>query len=222
VSELRAVVFDFDGVILESVDVKTRAFVALFSQWPEHEDAIVRLHLENSEVSRFEKFVWIYRDILGLPLTDADLARLGDDFAELIRAEMQSCSFVSGARELLDELAKRYSLFIASGTPEAEMRDIVEQRGLASLFAGVYGSPAKKGAILRQISDHHGFATDELLFIGDALGDYEGAREAGVAFVARTAPDTVVEFPKEHVLAKVADLHELAEQWPRITRTWQA
>jgi HAD superfamily hydrolase (TIGR01549 family) len=222
VSELRAVVFDFDGVILESVDVKTRAFAALFADWPEHEDEIVGLHVENAGISRFEKFVRIYRDILRLPLTDAELARLGDDFAKLIRAEMQSCAFVPGARELLDELAKRYPLFIASGTPEAEMREIVDQRGLGSLFTGVYGSPAKKGAILRHISDEHGFATDELVFVGDALSDYEGAREAGVAFVARMAPDGVVEFPEEHVLATVADLHELAEQWPGITRTWQA
>jgi beta-phosphoglucomutase-like phosphatase (HAD superfamily) len=49
---LRAIVFDFDGVILESADIKTNAFRALFASYPEHVDQIVDFHLRNAGVSR--------------------------------------------------------------------------------------------------------------------------------------------------------------------------
>jgi HAD superfamily hydrolase (TIGR01549 family) len=214
VRRLRAVVFDFDGVILESIDVKTRAFVALFDRWPEHADEIRRLHLENTGLSRYEKFARIHRDIIDTPLDDAELARLGDAFRRRIRDEMLACEFVPGARELLERLtADGLILFVASGTPEEEMREIIDARGLDRFFAGVYGSPATKAEILRRILAEHGFERDEVLVVGDALSDYVGARDTGVSFVARNSPGIPVEFPQDGVLASVGDLHELARLW---------
>jgi HAD superfamily hydrolase (TIGR01549 family) len=210
---LRAVVFDFDGVILESIDVKTRAFVALFNRWPQHAEEIRRLHLENAGVSRYEKFVRIHRDIIGVPLDDAELARLGDEFSQLIRDEMLNCEFVVGARELLERLSDSHLLFVASGTPEAEMREIVQARGLDRVFAGVYGSPASKAEILRRILDEHDFAADEVIFVGDALSDYEGARAVGVSFVARVPAGGPAIFPVDGVLRTVSDLRELDRRW---------
>ena len=62
---IRAVVFDFDGVLAESVDVKTRAYALLFQD--EGGDVVrqvVDFHLKNGGVSRFEKFRCYYSDIL--------------------------------------------------------------------------------------------------------------------------------------------------------------
>lgn len=77
----KAIVFDFDGVILESMDVKTRAFRDLFEDYPEHNDEIVRFHLDNGGMSRFEKFRIIYRDILSLPLSESEFERLSTKFS---------------------------------------------------------------------------------------------------------------------------------------------
>jgi len=213
---LRGVVFDFDGVILESLDIKARAFVALFSEWPEHEKEIVRLHLDNAGVSRFDKFAWIYRDILRKPLPDGGLERLGDEFSQLVLDEIMRCEFVRGAPELLERLAGHYELFVASATPEEEIREIVRGRGLDRFFAAVYGSPATKTEILRRIVDERGLSPAELLFVGDALSDYQGARSVGLAFVGRMPAAGGVEFPAEGVVATVADLAELDARWAEI------
>ena len=211
--QTRAVVFDFDGVILESVDVKTRAFVALFDHWPEHAESIRRLHLDNAGMSRYEKFARIHRDILGVPLDDTERARLGRDFGRLIREEMLSCEFVAGARELLERFAASYTLFVASGTPEEEMREIVSARGLDRFFTEVYGSPASKAEIMRRILAEHELSSKEVVLVGDALSDYEGARAVDVPFVARVPPGDASIFPGDGVLATVADLRELARRW---------
>ena len=57
---INSIIFDFDGVILESVSVKTAAFRQLFSFAPEHVDEIVQYHLDNGGMSRFDKFRYIY------------------------------------------------------------------------------------------------------------------------------------------------------------------
>lgn len=214
--KLRAVVFDFDGIILESIDVKARAFVALFDRWPEHADAIRRLHLDNAGMSRYEKFERIHRDILDVPLDDEESARLGRDFGSLIREEMLSCEFVAGAPELLQRLADAYPLYVASATPEGEIREIVAERGLARFFAAVYGSPMSKADILRHILVQNDFAPSEAVFVGDALNDYEAARAVGVAFVARVPVNGDVIFPKDGVTMTVTDLIELDRDWDEL------
>ena len=58
---LKAILFDFDGVLVESVDIKTKAFAKLFeNEGPEIVNKVVEYHLANGGVSRFKKFDYIY------------------------------------------------------------------------------------------------------------------------------------------------------------------
>jgi beta-phosphoglucomutase-like phosphatase (HAD superfamily) len=53
---IETIIFDFDGVILESVTVKTEAFRELFSSEPDCPDEIVEFHKRNGGMSRYDKF----------------------------------------------------------------------------------------------------------------------------------------------------------------------
>jgi HAD superfamily hydrolase (TIGR01549 family) len=214
-AEPKIVIFDFDGVILESADIKTRAFARLFESHPEHVDAIVALHLKHAGVSRYTKFQMIHDDILGLPLDDAQLTRLGTEFSRLALEEILECPYVPGAREFLEARHQGYHLYVASGTPEEELRDIVRQRDLADFFRAVYGTPAVKAEISRRILDETGLEPHEAVFVGDAMSDLEGARGAGVPFVGRVPTGGPNPFVGEQVPV-VADLLELEREWPRI------
>src|SRR5688500_11982342 len=79
----KAVIFDFDGVILKSVEIKTQAFLSLFADYPEYRDRILRYHLDNLGVSRYKKFEWIYSQLLRMPLENEERERLGAAFAEI-------------------------------------------------------------------------------------------------------------------------------------------
>ena len=57
---LKVIVLDFDGVIAETLDIKADAFAVLFADYPEHVEAIVRLHRENGGMSRYEKSTEFY------------------------------------------------------------------------------------------------------------------------------------------------------------------
>jgi phosphoglycolate phosphatase-like HAD superfamily hydrolase len=210
---IRAAVFDFDGVVLESVEIKTIAFRRLFEDHPEGE-RIVPYHRANGGISRFRKFQWFYEEVRGEQLSEAESARLGARFSELVLDEVRRCAFVPGARELLERLAPRLPLFVASGTPEDELRGIVEHRGLDGLFAGVYGTPPTKAEILHRIMAERDLAPSELVFVGDAMSDFSGAAGAGVPFVGRVYEGEPSPFPEGTFT--VRDLAELDARWTEL------
>jgi phosphoglycolate phosphatase-like HAD superfamily hydrolase len=214
-SPLKAVVFDFDGVILESVDVKTEAFRRLFQDYPDQMDRIVEFHRHNTGLSRYEKFRIIYRDFLKKPLCDKEVKELDRAFSELVVGEVISCPFVPGAQEFLDYTACHWPLFVVSGTPHDELRAIVQARGLAGYFRQVLGSPNGKEVLLSEVVRGNGLDSSGVVFIGDSLVDLRAADAVGVFFIGRAHKVECNPFP-ESVAQVVIDLRDLMCRWPRI------
>src|SRR5206468_3971773 len=108
-------------------------------------------------------------------------------------------------------------LFVVSGTPEDELRDIVRARGLAPRFRGVYGAPRGKTTLLQAVADEIGAAPAELVFVGDSAHDQAAALEAGASFVGRSAFSDEGAFGD--AIMCVRNLAELERRWPEILAT---
>ena len=201
-------VFDFDGVILESADIKTRAFRELFSAYPDRVDAIVAYHKANAGISRFRKFRYIYEHVLGKPLGLEEERALGERFSDLVVDEVMRCPFVPGALEFLQAYSRTRPLFLASGTPDGELQRLVAARNLSQFFREVFGSPMEKCAILERILATTDKPRTLLLFVGDGRSDYEAAKAAGVGFIGRAGRGRPHPFEGLGVPV-VADLFEL-------------
>ena len=209
-AEPDGIVFDFDGVLVESTDVKTEAFRVLFAHERAHVDAIVAYHIANGGMSRFEKFRSIYRDILDRPLDDKEFDRLCEQFADLVRDAVMRCPEVPGAEAYLrSRAASGVPMYVASATPEPELRAIVSARGLSALFSGVYGSPRSKTAIAQGILDDHAAVPSRWWFIGDALHDLHAADATGMTFIARVRSGEPDLFPPG--VRRIADLTSLCD-----------
>lgn len=206
---LRAVVLDFDGVIVESLDVKAEAFAAVFAEHPEHVEAIVRLHRENGGMSRYEKFRIIYRDYLRQPLDPATMAALDRRFSSLVRDRVIGAPYVPGALEFLQSMSGRVPLYVVSATPHEEIEAIIGARGLEGFFKAVHGSPTPKGEWLARIVVREGGDPRSIVFVGDGRADLEGARQAGMRFIGRVRPGDRDPFGEETIDARVADLRDI-------------
>jgi len=213
---LRAVVFDFDGVVLESAGIKTAAFVELFAHLAPAQVAAVRAHHQaNIGISRFKKFEWIYATLLGRPLPDDESRRLGERFSQLALERVLAAPFVPGAKEALDELRHDTLLFVASGTPQEELDRIVDARGLRGHFREVWGSPREKVAIVTDVLARFALAPGNVLFVGDGPSDHRAAVGAGVHFLARSTPEHRAAWEAAGV-RRVDDLRGLSE----LVRSW--
>jgi len=181
-----AVALDCDGVILESVEAKTRAFGALFAEHgPEASAFMVRWHLEHGGVSRYRKFAHFYRERLGREITPEESADLDRRFSDLCLAEVLASPMVPGALEFLKEWDARLPLYVVSGAPEGELREIFARRGLTGHFRAVYGSPAAKPEILARILTEEGLPPRRLLMVGDSGTDRDAAAAVGALFYGR-------------------------------------
>ena len=182
---IKGIILDFDGVILDSVDIKTRAFAELFKDHPAHINEIIRLHIANGGMSRFDKFRIIYREMLQEVLPEAHLNELGRRFSEIVYDEVLKCPFIPGAYEFLNKYYKKHLLFIVSGTPQEEIERIIVDRKLERYFAGVFGSPEDKATLTLNILSKYDMKPAAFVSVGDSINDYEGAVKAGVRFIGK-------------------------------------
>ncbi|AEJ00427.1 Haloacid dehalogenase domain protein hydrolase [Nitrosomonas sp. Is79A3] len=193
----QAIIFDFDGVVVESGKIKTQAFAELYR--PYGEDivaAVVEFHTQNGGMSRYRKFRHFQEHFLSKPpLTEAEEKQLDIRFSELVVEAVIAAEAVPGAVELIRQQSGKIPLFVASGTPETELKVIVERRGLAPYFTEVRGAPALKKTIIAEILSAHALSPESVLMIGDAMADLEGAQANNTAFLGRVFPGDPNPFP---------------------------
>ncbi len=176
-------VFDCDGVILDSNRIKTDAFRSVALRYgSDVAEALVQFHVQHGGMSRYRKFEHLLVNILGQAGDEKELQTLASAYGECVYRELLQCDIAPGLHELRKATADQ-AWMVVSGGDEAELRRVFEARGLDVLFErGVHGSPATKDVIFqRELST----ANLELpaLFVGDSRYDHEAAQRAGLQFV---------------------------------------
>lgn len=183
--ELQALFFDFDGVVVDSARTKTEAFRALFHEYSgELIEKIVDHHVQNGGISRVEKIAYVHEYLLGKALTEQELKKWSERYSRLVVKKVIEVDWIAGAEEFfLEGPAEDVKVFLISGTPEEELRHILDVRGMSPLFHERLGSPVKKEVHIRRLLGDYGLDPKACVFIGDALTDYNAARATGLHFV---------------------------------------
>jgi phosphoglycolate phosphatase-like HAD superfamily hydrolase len=205
----QSIIFDFDGVIVESGDIKTNAFADLYQSYGDSiVKEVVRYHKLNGGLSRYKKFRYFQQYLLKKqPLTQDEEDKLDETFSRLVVEAVIASDSVPGADEFIQIEASRIPLFIASGTPETELNTIVTRRGLDPYFTEVRGSPKLKETLIAEILSAHDLTPERVLMIGDALIDYQSAQVNNLAFLGRVRIGDQNPFPE--YVKTVPDLQSL-------------
>lgn len=203
-----AVIFDFDGVIVESVDLKAEAFARLYE--PFGADVVARVvahHRHHGGLARFAKIKLYHETFIGVPAPPALVDQWARRLGTMVEDGVAASPLVRGARDLLAEQAARRPLFVASGTPEDELQRIVGRMGLSDFFQAVRGSPTLKTDLVAEILGRYRLEPARVVMIGDSITDHEAAVGNDIAFIGRVAPTDGNPFPPEiPVVADLADL----------------
>ena len=175
--------FDFDGVLADSVEVKTRAFAKLFES---HGAKVVRKviahHRLHGGMTRMEKFHHYYNEYLGRNLNDEEMTDLCRQFSELVVDEVVAAPEIDGAEEFLQRWCRRLACFVISAAPDEEIKEIVKRRGMEEYFKEVLGAPITKRKNLEILLARYDLNPSRCFFFGDAESDYVAAHICGVEF----------------------------------------
>jgi len=192
----QAIFFDFDGVIVESAEIKCQAFRTLYKEHgAEILKRVLAYHLAHEGISRVDKIIHCHKDFLGIELGEQDLAALAARYSSLVKEAVVMCDGVPGALDFLKAHSEKLPLFVVSGTPETELQDIIERRGLSAYFTSTHGSPRHKGPIVMEVLFEHGLNGPDCLFVGDAMTDFNAAAETGLHFIGRVGAGEENPFP---------------------------
>ena len=119
---LSLIVFDCDGVILESVDAKTKAFAQVAE--PLGAEARDRLlsHTLHGGVSRREKFAWLYREVFHREITPEEMENCCARFVSCALDNVLNAPLVPGVMDVLERWHGRVPMYVCSGTPPASIQ----------------------------------------------------------------------------------------------------
>ncbi len=182
---IRVIILDFDGVIVESLNIKTQAFRDLFNGYPRHLDEIMSYHLAHNAISRYIKFEHIVTHILGETYNTEREKELGARYSKLVCQKVIECPYVAGAEEFLQYFSPKVPLYLASASPQDEIEVIVKARGIDRYFKEMYGFPCKKYDVIHRVMSAEKVNPGAIAYIGDSREDYKVARETGVFFIGR-------------------------------------
>ena len=190
---IRAIAFDFDGVLVESTNVKTRAYACLFEEYGQNiVSKVVDYHTKNGGISRFVKLRTIYEKILKKSLSEDKFNSLSEQFSSIVVDEVVAAPWVEGAHEFIKTNKNRYLFFIVSGTPQKELELIVKRRRMGKYFCAVFGSPKDKISLFQEALTGLNLTPKETVFIGDAETDWNAAKTMGLPFLWRRIPEDAI------------------------------
>lgn len=176
------IVFDCDGVLLNSNKVKSNAFYeAVSSYGSKYAMQLVEYNKQNGGISRFKKFDYFFSQILKKKVTEKDKKSVLQLFSNYTTEGMLNCTLTPKISSLKYYLNK-IGWFIVSGGYEDELRDVFAQRNLSSYFNGIYGSPRNKYKIFEDLLMENKLRKP-VLFLGDSKLDYEVSKSFGFDFI---------------------------------------
>lgn len=181
---IKQIIFDFDGVILDSLPIKEAAFRHALNNYPDDKvERLVGYHQKHGGVSRFEKFRYFFQEILMLPVDEEVVQTLSEIFSKYCKKELADKKYL--ITETVDFILNNYQKYpchVASGTEQNELRYLCDALGLSDYFVSIMGSPTAKAELVKNILQKQNYVPEETLLIGDAMTDYNAAKDNGLFF----------------------------------------
>lgn len=181
----QALLWDFDGVILDSMSVRDDAFRDVLNEYEDVQvQDLLAWHRRNGGLSRYVKFRYFLTDILGLPCDEEVVQEWALGFSEYCKERLVDQSkLIAPTIALLESLNGRVPMHIVSGSDGRELRELCLALGVAKYFVSIEGSPTPKLDLVSGVVQRYGYDANLLWLIGDASNDKDAAEANGVRFI---------------------------------------
>ena len=181
----KAIIWDFDGVIKDSVDLKGEAFKKLFEDQKIYiKNKIYKHHKNNGGLSRFIK-LQKYLDWSSYENNIKNLNLFAKKFSELVVKEVISANYIDGIENYLRGNQNRQKFFLVTATPEEEILKITKKLEIFDYFKIIIGYPKTKEEGFELILNESGMDNADFIVIGDSLSEYNAANKYSLKFVLR-------------------------------------
>ena len=191
-NEFRLIFWDFDGVIKESVELKTSAFYELFLPFGiSVARRIQDHHFSNGGMSRFDKMP-LY---LGWAKQDTSIQNVTaycEIFSIMVQQAVIQSEWVPGVEAYIKNNHQRQFFVLVTATPIEEIRVILHRLQLLDAFKALYGAPTTKQLAIFQGLRSFDCLRSDALMIGDSEADLVAAKANRVPFLLRRTKENIL------------------------------
>ncbi len=195
---IKNILFDFDGVILDSMEIRDYGFKKIVSTYPkEMVDDFIKYHRYNAGLSRFVKIKYFYNHYLDQEISKLEIQVLADKFSKIMREKLPNKKYL--IKEALDFIKQNNSnMHIVSGSEEKELNFLCNKLEIYKYFKTIEGSPTPKVNLVKNIMLHFNYEPRETILIGDSINDYEAAKDNYIDFYGYNNKD-LIKFSKQYI-----------------------
>lgn len=182
---IKNIIFDFDGVIIDSMHIRDYGFRKIFRNYPKEKvEKLIRYHRLNGGLSRFDKIKYFYNTILEEEISDDKLYKYTEEFSIIMKDKLISEDIlIHDSIKFISKNYNRYNFHIASGSEENELNYICNKLNISSYFKSIYGSPMNKVDIVKKIINENNYKNEYTILIGDSINDYEASLKNKIRFI---------------------------------------
>lgn len=181
---IKNIIFDFDGVILDSVPTKTEGYRQLFKNF--HTDLIekmVEYHELNGGISRYKKIQYFFNNLLNEEISQKQIQEYAIKYSELTKQELTKQKYlIEDTITYIKLNFSKYNMHIASGADHQDLIYICDKLDLNKYFISIDGSPKVKTDIVKEIIVNNKYKKEETILIGDSINDFEAASNNNITF----------------------------------------
>ena len=206
---IKYVIFDFDGTLVDSNNIKEQTFFEVTDHLPNSKKILEKI-LSNPKIGdRYEIFKHFALKLnldFGILVDDKELART---YTLLCEERISKAESIQGVEKTLKELIEMgIKLFVSSATPEGTLNNILSKRDISYLFERAFGTPNTKEKHIESVIKTYKCSSCEILYVGDSEADRMAASNRSCQFFAigvdysrfKTKPkiisDSVLDLPK--------------------------
>ena len=180
-----AILFDFDGVILDSMSVRTLGFRTIFKDYPSPQvEELVAYHLSNGGLSRYVKIRHFFENIRKESITEEQVNEWAGAYSEIMRQTLiDPANLIADTVAFIKEKHRLHPLHIVSGSDHKELNFLCKELGIAHYFLSIHGSPTPKTKLVSNLLEYFGYTPTNCVLIGDSINDYDSAIANQVSFL---------------------------------------
>jgi phosphoglycolate phosphatase-like HAD superfamily hydrolase len=180
------IVFDFDGVLVESNEIRFNGFRKLFKRYPQEQvEKLVNYAKANGGVSRYKKIAYFFSEIRQEQIPDESVNKWADQFSKLVEQDIVEAQPVEGSLDFLGKYVDHFDFAIVSGSDQAELRRICKKRKIDHFFKSILGSPFEKKDNIGTLLSDLNWQQNKTIYVGDSNNDLEAAKANNLDFVGR-------------------------------------
>ncbi len=179
------ILWDFDGVIINSDSARIEGFVDALNAFPKEQvDQLLEFHRQNGGLSRYVKFRYFFEKIRNEAVDDKTILKYAKTFSSLMKNLLKDKKLlINQTVEFIESNYEKFEMHIVSGSDGNELKFLSKALEIDNYFKSISGSPTPKNDLVKDLLENHNVKAKECLLIGDSINDLEAAEINHIDFM---------------------------------------